>query len=76
MGKITKCKICARECEEHRGWWPLCLLFGIPAHMGSFCSDECKQKWHGEGRIWFGRRWRNQTIGFLILCAMIAIICR
>ena len=75
MDKLANCKICGQPCKKHKEWWPLCLLVGIPAHLDSFCSEECKQKWHGEGCIRFGRRWRNQMIGFLILCSIIAVIC-
>ena len=76
MGKWGNCKICGRTCEERSNLIGIfCLLFGFPFKPMYLCSDECFRRWHGEGRVWFGRVWFRQVITtILVIIGIIAAL--
>ena len=76
MGKLTNCKVCGQRCEDKQGgmFGIFCLLFGFPFSLGSFCCDACKRQWAGGGRIWFGKKWRQQFITLLIVLAIVLVV--
>ena len=79
MSKIVNCSVCGQPCEEKRSTLGIFgLLFGFPMHIKSFCCDECKRKWNGGGRIWFGKKWLQQVIILLIIIAIAGavVMCR
>lgn len=75
MAKIVNCCVCGQRCEESsHGLGIFGLLFGFPMHWGSFCCEGCKRQWNGGGRIWFGKKWRQQTVITLIVIAVLVIL--
>ena len=72
MSKLVNCAVCGQRCEK-KTVGLIAILFGFPMHMKSFCCDECKREWNGGGRIWFGKKWRQQFIIMLIVVAIIFI---
>ena len=73
--KIVNCSMCGQPCEEkHAALGIIGLLFGFSMHWGSFCCEECKRQWNGGGRIWFGKKWKQQFIIALIIAVVIVVL--